>query len=276
MTLLSVEDDDTKGMTATMGPTVKSAEKTGLSATILKHTAILLMFLNHFSEGMFRNGILDPAGWYRDFQWHLTRAAFILFAFLIAEGMAHTGSRRKYMLRLLGMGVASEFFYDELFYGGFPFWPVQNVFFTLFFGALAIAVIDRFRKKPYFAVPLAAVVLAASSVVNGDYGLMGVAVILLFYYLRGKKLWMYLAVTAAIFVLWFVQCWIESLFSGEVFTLAKHLDGALLELHGILAFPLIHFYDGRKGKQLTKEFYYLFYPGHLLLILMLVRLLPKC
>ena len=244
----------------------------GLSTAFLKHTAIVLMFINHFSVGLSGSGIFDSSGWFIDFQWYLTRASFILFAFLIAEGMIHTGSRKKYLLRLFCMSIASEFFFDELFFGGFPYWPMQNVVFTLFFGALTIAIIDRFRKKPLAAFLLTAAVLAVSAVVRGDYGLMGIAVIGLFYYLREKQGLMFFSVAVAIFALWFVYCRINCLLSGTAFAFSSYLHSAVLELHGVMAFPLIYLYNGRKGKQLPKEFYYLFYPGHLVLIIILIRL----
>lgn len=247
----------------------------GLSAAVLKHTAIILMAINHFSIALIDKGYIDQSCWYANFQWYLTRTAFILFAFQIAEGMVHTRSRTKYLIQLLGMGVASEYFYDELLYGGFPYWPMQNVFFTLFFGALAITLIDKFRSKPVLAALLAMIVTAAATFINSDYGIMGVAVILLFYYLRGKPVWMYLSVAIAVFVLWFVQIRVIYLIVGKEFDFMATIKNCILELHGILAFPLIIFYNGKKGKQLPKAFYYLFYPGHLLLALMIICLLPK-
>lgn len=246
----------------------------GLSAAVLKHTAIVLMAINHFSVALYLNNYLDPSGWYVNFQWYLTRASFILFAFQIAEGMVHTRSRMKYLLQLLGMAVASEYLYDEAFYGGFPFWMGQNVFFTLFFGALAIAVIDKFRTKPVLAILLTIIVTAAAIFMTSDYGMMGVAVILLFYYLRGKPVWMYLSVAVSIFVLWFMQQRIIYLINDKEFMVSAAIKSCIEEMHGILAFPLIGFYNGKKGKQLPKLFYYLFYPGHLLLILMVISLLP--
>jgi hypothetical protein len=39
-----------------------------------------------------------------------------------------------------------------------------------------------------------------------------------------------------------------------------------MEAAGIVALPLIFVYNGNKGRQLPKAFYYLFYPIHLLMI----------
>ena len=248
-------------------------KRNSVSASLLKTTAAVLMFINHFSVGLFWNGILDISSWYYEFQWYLTRASFVLYAFLIAEGMVHTGNRNKYILRLLAMAIASEFFYDELLLGGFPYWGGQNVFFTLFFGALAISIIDRFKAKPLIPVATTALILTVSAVLRADYGIMGVSIILLFYYLRGNKSVMLVSVAAAVFVLWFVQRGILCAMAGRPFAIADYMHGGLQEMHGILAYPLITLYNGKRGKQLPKLFYYLFYPGHLLAILMFVRLI---
>ncbi len=40
-----------------------------------------------------------------------------------------------------------------------------------------------------------------------------------------------------------------------------------------VALVLIRFYNGKKGRQLPKAFYYLFYPVHLLILYAAVRLM---
>ena len=53
---------------------------------------------------------------------------------------------------------------------------------------------------------------------------------------------------------------------GEGIRITVFLKAGLGELYGLLAFVFIYFYNGKKGKQLPKAFYYLFYPLHLLLL----------
>ena len=42
--------------------------------------------------------------WYSNFQWHMTREAFVLFAFLIAEGMLHTQRKTSICFNCLEWG----------------------------------------------------------------------------------------------------------------------------------------------------------------------------
>ncbi len=53
---------------------------------------------------------------------------------------------------------------------------------------------------------------------------------------------------------------------GEGLPITVFLESGMSELYGLAAFVLIYFYDGRKGRQLPKVCYYLFYPVHLLAI----------
>ena len=66
------------------------------------------------------------------------RVAFPLFAFMIAEGAAHTRDRRRYALRLLLLAVISEIPFDLVAGGTWLFPADQNTVFTLLLGLLAV------------------------------------------------------------------------------------------------------------------------------------------
>ena len=66
------------------------------------------------------------------------RVAFPLFAFMIAEGAAHTRDRRWYALRLLLLAVISEIPFDLVAGGTWLFPTDQNTVFTLLLGLLAV------------------------------------------------------------------------------------------------------------------------------------------
>ena len=70
------------------------------------------------------------------------RVAFPLFAFMIAEGAAHTRDRRRYALRLLLLAVISEIPFDLVAGGTWLFPADQNTVFTLLLGLLAVWVGD--------------------------------------------------------------------------------------------------------------------------------------
>ncbi len=244
----------------------------GLSAAVLKNTALALMLINHFSIGWYYYvGLRSYEFW--DYQLYLTRPAFYLFAFLIAEGMVYTKSRTKYMLRLLAAGLISEVFFDWLAGGMIPYWESQNVFFTLFLGTLAICLTEKCKSYPIWAVLIAVTISAVSFFARVDYGCMGIVVILLFYYLRDRKTAMFICVGIGAFVLQFAQNWLYSpKMSADVL---YALDSAVVEAHGILSFPLILLYNGKRGRQFPKLFYYAFYPIHLAFIMITVRLVVR-
>jgi hypothetical protein len=67
------------------------------------------------------------------------RLAMPIFCFLIAEGLFHTRSAWKYLLRLLLFALVSEVPFDRLFRGEWLEFGSQNVGFTLLFGFCSTA-----------------------------------------------------------------------------------------------------------------------------------------
>lgn len=53
---------------------------------------------------------------------------------------------------------------------------------------------------------------------------------------------------------------------AEIYSADYLFRFSLREMYGLLAFVLIFLYNGEKGRQLPKPFYYGFYPVHLLLL----------
>ena len=80
------------------------------------------------------------------------RLAFPIYAFLIAQGVKHTGREGKYLLRLAVGFLLSELPFDILFKGGFT-WEDQNVYLTLLLGA-GLLMLQKRVKDPWFRVLL--------------------------------------------------------------------------------------------------------------------------
>ena len=219
----------------------QAQKKRGFSTFDLKGIAGCSMLIDHISAYLF------PAElWMR----YVGRLAFPIFGFLIAEGYVHTRNVRKYMGRLLVFALISEIPYDLVRYNTFLYKDRQNIFFTLFLALICIWAWDTFQEQFLLTCLVLAVVAAFSHyVIQPEYGIYGILMILCFYIFRMQQTERYLSV-AAINI-----CCYDS-----------------IQRAGALALIPIWFYNGTKGPS-AKYFFYLFYPIHLLLLYLIRRYL---
>ena len=105
-----------------------------LSGSALKIIAVLSIVIDHCAYFLMEHGTL-LYGIMRCFG----RIAFPVFAFLIAEGSAHTRNRTRYFLTILGFAIISEIPWFLLNgYNG-----THNVMFTLALGVAALSIFDH-------------------------------------------------------------------------------------------------------------------------------------
>ncbi|MBQ6403239.1 MAG: hypothetical protein IJI27_04985 [Oscillospiraceae bacterium] len=244
-------------------------QKRTLDGAALKWIALISMLLDHI-------GYVLVAAWIRAsgrtaaltaLYYGLRgvgRLAFPIFCFLLVEGFVHTRSRAKYLLRLLAFALVSEIPYDLAFRRTLFYLGKQNVFFTLVLGLLAVwawqTLIEGKNERGFSLWRAAGACLAACGAtaaahfLHSDYGIYGVLLILAFYPAREEP-------------------WLRDLCAALVLAAMVFLGGVWKpELFGLLALPLLHCYSGERGRQ-SKWFFYVFYPGHLLLLYLLHRLI---
>lgn len=184
------------------------------------------------------------------------RIAFPIFAFLIVEGYFHTRDLKKYLLRLGLFAIISEMPFDIAFH----FVKViefqsQNVFFTLFIALLAIAIYDKYKElHPIVAVSAVILLAILNEVIHADYGIMGVMIIFVFYKFKGKhfSLFSWLLVINLIVI-------------GLNMQLHQMTLWSVISLFEVVALIVIFKCNGKKGFSL-RYLFYVFYPGHLLLL----------
>lgn len=165
------------------------------------------------------------------------RISFPIFCFLLVEGFCHTSNVRKYMKRLLLFAILSEIPFDLAFYGRIAALGGQNVFFTLFLGLLALAVMQQMKyRRDMIWIPIVLSGLAAWFL-RTDYDYFGVLLIIVFYLFRENSFRRNLV--AGVLCLW--------------------------QPASLLALIPIQCYNGRRGGKL-KYLFYIFYPGHLLIL----------
>ena len=213
----------------------------GLNGTQLKWIALITMLIDHTAHvlvGPWTSLYLGMrlAG----------RLAFPLYGFLLVEGFVHTRNVNRYLGRLGLFALLSELPFDWM-NGGLSF-ESQNVFFTLFFGLLALRgyVVLQNRNLPPAAYLWCAGMCALAWLLRTDYGWAGVALICFLYRFRENILW------------------------KTVFGYATLMFGVnWMEATALASFVLMKWYNGEKGQSRRKWIFYLFYPMHILALVAL-------
>lgn len=225
-----------------------------LSAGTLKIIAIVTMFIDHFSAGVYswlylggflrQHGMADNAIEIYTICRNIGRFAFPIFCFLLVEGFFYTRSHLKYLRNLVLFALVSEVPFDLLLMNEVGF-NGQNVYFTLAIALGTIWGIDAVRRRLQGKAVISViiqVVIALSGcmiafVLDTDYSYYGIVLVLIFYYYRHSRIW-----ACVIGYVWFT-------FEPWCFP----------------AFIALLFYNGKRGISL-KYFFYTFYPAHLLLL----------
>lgn len=166
---------------------------TKLSGTGLKRIACVSMFIDHIGASCIEAGLYSH---YTAVPQKLVmidgimriigRLAFPIYCFLLVEGFAHTHSVKKYAMRLLAFAFISEIPFDWAFFKTPLYIGYQNVYWTLFLGLLALHCLDTCieKEKGLQGILGAVCIAAAAGIMCTDYGALGVALILFFYYVR--------------------------------------------------------------------------------------------
>ena len=220
-----------------------------LTSFHLKIIALSAMTLDHVSVVFFgtETTLLRNIG----------RLCFPLIAFMISEGVRYTKNKRKYILSMGIFALISEIPYNLAFYGGFSEIKEQNVYFTLFFGVIAVSVTDELikNKKAYLAVFVGLFTGLAAYFFGGDYGFMGIIVCMGMYLSSLLPMGMNLIGYA-----------ISALLTTIVFGPPLNIGYRESQLPAVLAVIPIMLYNGKKGMKLNKYLFYGYYPLHLIIL----------
>ena len=217
-----------------------------LDGTVLKIIAMIGMVFDHVGD-MFFPGVM----WLR----MIGRLAMPIFSFCIAEGFAHTRDRKKYLFRIGVFALISEIPFDLAFEGRIGF-SHQNIMLTFFLSIVGLMLFDRIRGgrdtdgkqarigKTALGVLAVAAAAAVSLLLHADYTVFAVIAVFLFYVFRQKHPLIRSGV-------------------GVAFLALTRTVGYYCAT-GFSLIPLA-LYNGKKGRGL-KWLFYVFYPGHLLLL----------
>ncbi len=211
----------------------------------LKLLALICMTIDHIGVILFPDLLILRI---------IGRLAFPIFAFLLVEGFKHTKNLKNYMIRLLAFAFVSEIIFDVAFYGSFSLRNQSNIFFTLLFGLYLLHSMDSAIKGKRNMFGLLAdiiIVLTMSTILHVDYGIYGILTIVIFYLCNFKKSVMMLFLLNLIYI-------------GSFHP---------IQILCLLALVPIYFYNGERGKKLKKINMYVYYPAHLLLLLIISKVM---
>lgn len=243
-----------------------------VDGAFLKILAIVTMLIDHITA-VYGSTSMVPLGTGYEVGRGIGRIAFPIFCFLLAEGFYYTRNRWKYLGRLFLFAAVSEIPFDMAFSGTLLDPTYQNVFFTLFFGGLAITLLQLMEgdwgrgkeaagPKPgnpvlRFLLILAVILGCAvgAELLDTDYGAGGVCTIIVMYVLSERK-----KPVGDLF-----QVRIANTLGFACGVVMLGLTCGTIEFLAAVDIIFIWFYNGTRGRQL-KYFFYAFYPVHLFII----------
>ena len=223
-----------------------------LSQEGLKLIACVTMLLDHIGATLYPSLHLRAIG----------RLAFPIYCFLLAEGLRHSQSKGKYLLRM-GIGlVLSELPFDMLFYSGFT-WAHQSVMFTLGLGCLMGFVMEKIPYRPLKCLAAIPFYFAAEWL-HTDYGGIGVLMVALFILTEELPANRFLQAIGLLILN-------SMLDSASITFFGLRFSVQLL---GTLAIIPICLYSGQKltRSRLVQWGFYLWYPAHLSILYILYLL----
>ena len=271
-----------------------------MPSSVLQIIAMITMAIDHASY-IYTYGNASTT-----FLNYIGRLAFPIFCFQAAIGYKKTKDLKKYMLRMIAIAIISQLPYF-LFFDKVELEPAGlNVIFTLIFGLIAIFIYDftiedkkikintglsigeKYSKLPILTMTLLFIVKIVgislicylANVVNSEYGIMGVLLVLGMYALypfkeekistslKVSKIVMYF-ILAGGFAYFEARTYINAVSLGYM----QYLDEAIGLMVGVIIGCTIPFlYNGEKGRKL-KYIGYIFYPLQFIIIVIINMLI---
>ena len=193
------------------------------------------------------------------------RIAFPIYCFLLVQGFIYTKNYKKYSLRLLAFAAVSEIPFDLAFKNTMFTPGSNNVFITLFICLVLLWLMSRIAtlcKKLYEHFPHTIPVFCL-------YVLCGFFLLCVQYALQVKLLHSDYGVAApvVIFIMYYLRKFPVVAYTLGTLSLIAINSSAITFMALSAVLPLV-FYNGKRGKPM-KYLFYVFYPAHLLLLVLM-------
>lgn len=227
-----------------------------LNRDVIKYAAMLVMLLNHISHIFLESGTLlkevfEDVGYF----------TAITMCYFLVEGYEYTHSKTKYGLRLFLFAVLSQIPFQLAFHFG-----NLNMLFTLFFCFLILVAMEKIHNSM-----LRMMVVTLLIFVTGfcDWSFLAGIFTVLFADSRHshKKMMLSYVFSFALFAFFNTLNYV----SVPGYTMIQAICHGMISAVPLLisGFVVLYLYNGKRaewGRTFSKWFFYLFYPGHLLLL----------
>ncbi len=238
-----------------------------MTVFMLKLIAIITMLIDHTGAIIYTDNLIFRI---------IGRLSFPIFAFLIAEGYAHTRDSKKYISRVFIFAMISQIPFFLAFYlydGSFNIYDIVNYFsgnlnvlFTFTLALFAIWSYENMNKILSAFVVFSLCLLATS--LGVDYSFYGVLLVFVFYIFKSKT-----GKILAFFVVHFIYlCQTRGIITfvdgiPSINTLIfMNISYTLVMIMPLVSSIFIYFYNGQLGSKKLKWFFYVFYPAHILIL----------
>ncbi|WP_024859401.1 TraX family protein [Ruminococcus flavefaciens] len=248
-----------------------------INRDVIKYIIIFFMFWGHLFAWL-SVGDTPPDGLFEDCP--LWQRIFIelslltppVMFFFIADGYKYTRSVKKYAQRLFLFACITQVPFTIL-WGPITGWWGANIMFTLFFCLLTLCAWES-HFKLWQRIALVMLICGATAVLVSEWMIFGPLTVLGLHIFREKpkaRLIWYSSVWAAYILMSFIPYCIQGLKPIMIEVTAVHI----FDFAAAYALMTV-FYNGKKGRfpKFSKWFFYIFYPAHLWLAVIL-RLVLK-
>lgn len=200
-----------------------------LSGSQLKILAAIFMTIDHIGAQIFPQFIILRI---------IGRLSMPIFAYMISEGAYYTKNRKKYLSGLVIVSVICQITY-YLAERSLD----QCILVTFSLSVMLIYIIDS--KNIILSLLALTSCFCLTQVINIDYGFFGVILPLLIYMGKDRNQKLILLTLGLIFL---------------------SLEILWVQWYSLFSVPLIALYSGQRGKFRMKNFFYIYYPLHLVII----------
>lgn len=226
-----------------------------LNRDVIKYIAMVAMLLNHTANVFLESGTLLS-----EIFLDIGYFTAITMCYFLVEGYRYTHSKTQYGLRLFLFALISQIPFQM----AFPYGGGLNMIATLFVCFLILVVREKVNHQ---ALRVVLQLLLVFATYMGDWAYFAAVFVIMFDSWWGdwKKIWRAYGIAMAAFGAFNLMS------NMSFYGLPKAVLCALGSCLGMLAsgFTIQYLYNGKRakyGKKISKWFFYIFYPGHLLVL----------